>query len=292
MRVRRELKFAIASLMVVALFLLGLCVGSFLNVLIERLPKGQEIIRGRSCCPQCGHMLVWYDLIPLLSFVLLRGRCRYCGKKISWQYPLVELATGFLFASSIYSSSLYLLISSSFFLIPIFVIDLKHGVIPDKLVFPGIAVVLGYRLFGVVWGVWGLYQNLKNDVGGLGPYLLQTNFFKTHAWLEFRPLLMTLLGSLVLYSFFFILHSLFKGRAMGGGDVKLAFLVGLIAGWPNMIVAVFASFLTGALVSVILMALGKTKFGETVPFGPFLVVGTYTALLSGRGVLEGCLGFP
>lgn len=273
-------------MVVVLLFLFGLCVGSFLNVLIERLPRaksrGESVLGGRSHCPDCGHVLAWHDLVPLLSFALLKGRCRYCGKKISWQYPLVELATGLLFTTSFFLSSI--------FLIPIFVIDLKHGIIPDKIVFPGIAVVLGCRLLGVIGGIWVMWENLKNDVGGLGPYLLQTDFFKNHARLELRPLLWTLLGSFVLYLLFSILHHLFSGRAMGGGDVKLAFLVGLIAGWPNMIVAVYASFLTGAAVIVILMLVGKKRFGETVPFGPFLVAGTYIALFWGDKVLR-YLGF-
>jgi len=137
----------------------------------------------------------------------------------------------------------------------------------------------------MIWGIWGMWEKLRSDVGGLGPYLLKTSFFRHHAWLELRPLLWTLVGSLVLYLLFFILHHLFSGRALGGGDVKLTVLVGLIAGWPDMIVAVFAAFLTGALVSVILMAVGKKRFGDTVPFGPFLVAGTYIALFWGDKIL-------
>ena len=275
--------------MVFLLFLLGLCVGSFLNVIIERLPQGKDIVGGRSRCPSCGNVLAGRDLVPLLSFAFLKGRCRYCGKKISRQYPLVELATALLFASSIHDSrfTIYVLLSTVF-LVPIFVIDLKHGIIPDKLVFPAVLLTIIYQLSTIGYRIFNLYQNLKNDVGGLGPYLLQTAFFKNHAWLELRPLLLTLLGSVVLYFAFCILHFAFRGRAMGGGDVKLAFLVGLIAGWPNMIVAVVASFVTGAVVSVILMLIGKRRFGETVPFGPFLVVGTYTALFWGDRILGWC----
>jgi len=272
------------------LFLLGLCVGSFLNVLIDRLPRGEGVIRGRSRCPDCGHQLTGRDLVPLLSFTLLKGRCRYCGKRISWQYPLVELATGILFVLSMFVetqliASLPVLIATVF-LIPVFVIDLKHGIIPDKIVFPAIALITIYYLLITGSIILGLYQNLKNDVGGLGPYLLQTGFFRHHALLELRPLLLTLVGSFVLYFLFFILYSLFQGKAMGGGDVKLAFLIGLITGWPNMIVAVVSAFLTGALVGVILMPIGKTKFGEPIPFGPFLVVGTYVALFWGSDIIN------
>ncbi len=286
-------------LLVGVLFLLGLCVGSFLSVVIERLPRGEDVIRGRSRCPDCGHELAGRDLVPLLSFVVLRGRCRYCQQKISWQYPLVELATGLLFVLSTISNHRFgespladqLTIVSSVFLVPIFIIDLKHGIIPDKIVFPAIFTFSIIRMIEVIYRIFSLYRNLKGDVGGLGPYLLQTDFFRQHVWLELRPLLWTLLGSLVLYFIFYILHSAFRGRAMGGGDVKLAFLVGLITGWPNMIVAVYASVLTGAAVIVILMSLKKKKFGETVPFGPFLVIGTYLALLFGGSVLEWYLGF-
>lgn len=141
-------------------------------------------------------------------------------------------------------------------LIAIAVIDLKHGLIPDKLVYPAVAVALSVQLLAS------------------SP----------------KTLLTTLLASVALYSLFFILHSLFGGRGMGGGDVKLAFLVGLITGWPNMTVAIFSAFLTGALVSVILMLVGKKKFGETVPFGPFLVIGTYLALFWGSDIMNWYLG--
>jgi len=175
-------------------------------------------------------------------------------------------------------------------LIAIAAIDLKHGIIPDRLVYPAVGLVTGYWLLVTGLRIWGLYRKLKGDTGGLGPYLLQTDFFRRHAWLELRPLLWTLLGALVLYSLLFILHSLFKGRALGGGDVKLVFLVGLVTGFPNMFVAVFSAFLTGALVSVILVLLHKKKFGETVPFGPFLVIGTYIALFWGDNIIRWYLG--
>jgi leader peptidase (prepilin peptidase)/N-methyltransferase len=135
-----------------------------------------------------------------------------------------------------------------------------------------------------------MWRDLRGDVGGLGPYLLQTDFFCYHAWLELRPFLWTLLGSAFLFLCFFVLHSLFRGRALGGGDVKLAFLVGLITGFPNMVVAVFSAFLTGALFSIILVMLKKKKFGETVPFGPFLVAGTYIAIFWGSDIIEWYLG--
>lgn len=126
-------------------FLLGLCVGSFLNVVINRLETKESIFFGRSHCPKCKTVLKWYDLIPLASFFLLRGRCRKCRKKISWQYPLVELATGLLFLLS--RNPLYLIIVS--FLIVIFVYDLKHYIIPDSIVYPAIIIGFFYAPFSV-----------------------------------------------------------------------------------------------------------------------------------------------
>jgi len=175
-------------------------------------------------------------------------------------------------------------------LIAVFFIDLKHGIIPDKLVYPAILVALGSRLSAIGYRISTLYLHLKSDIGGLGPYLLQTDFFRRHALLEATPLLWTLLGSVFLFCCFFVLHRLFRGRALGGGDVKLAFLVGLITGFPQMIVAVFSAFLTGALVSVMLVLLKKKSFGGTVPFGPFLVIGTYIALFWGSDIISWYLG--
>lgn len=251
------------------IFLIGLSVGSFLNVIIDRLPRGESIgfwtsqnDRRRSHCESCKKTLAWYDLIPILSFVFLGGKCRYCQSSLSLQYPVVELLTGAFFVGvigvigeikgvrEIWDVLYYLFIISS--LIVVFFIDLKHGIIPDKLVFPAIFITLLYQLYAI-------------------RYLLYANF----------------LSAFGAFLFFLILFLVTRGRGMGFGDVKLAFLMGLILGFPQIIVALYTAFLTGALTGIILVLCKVKKFrGATIPFGPFLVLGTIIALFWGEFILQ------
>jgi len=249
------------------MFLLGLAVGAFLNVLIDRLPKEKDVLRGRSYCDHCHHQLVWYDLIPLLSFVFLRGRCRYCQKRISFYNPLVELVTGGMFVwisnrameqlsnGVIISLFHYFIISS---LIVIFFTDLKYGIIPDKIVFPAIIIagISNFRAAGIAFGDARQFSIFRFLLPGLGAA-----------------------------GFFGLLVILTKGKGMGLGDVKLAFLMGLVLGFPKIIVALYLAFLTGALVSAILILSKKKKFGQTIPFGPFLVAGTLAAVFWGEQMM-------
>ena len=145
------------SLVYFFIFLFGLALGSFLNCVIYRLERGESFLEGRSYCPHCQHILNWSDLIPLFSFLILKGKCRYCQKKISLQYPLVELATGILFVLTAYNLQLtiynlqdlfvvsYLLLVVNCLLV-IFVYDLKHYIIPDKIIYPAIAVAFLYQI--------------------------------------------------------------------------------------------------------------------------------------------------
>ena len=214
------------------IFLFGLAVGSFLNVIICRLETKESIITGRSHCPKCGAVLKWLDLIPLISFLLQKGKCRYCKGKISLQYPIVELTTGLLFLL-IFN---WLNIVIACFLIIIFVYDLKHYIIPDKIIFPAILLALIFN-----------WSNILSAV-------LASGFFL----------------SLVLIS---------KGKWMGLGDVKLAALMGLILGWPNICLALFLSFLSGAIIGLVLIALGKKTIKSQIPFGPFLSGATILIML-------------
>lgn len=267
------------------LFFIGLAVGSFLNVLIDRLPKEENVLVGRSYCDHCRHPLAWYDLIPLLSFVLLRGRCRYCQKKISWQYPMVELLTGgmFVLGSLGFLGSLggsLISLCYLFFvlccLIVIFFADLKYGIIPDKVVYPAIAVTFLFRLQGV---------RLANSFTpgsaswrtGVFPWLASG-----HLGGGTSPIINYLLAGLGALGFFGALVLLTKGKGMGLGDVKLAFLMGLALGFPEIIVALYFAFLTGALLSAILILTKRKKFGQTIPFGPFLSAGTIFSLFYGE----------
>lgn len=241
------------------LFLLGMCVGSFLNVVIDRLPEGRSVVRGRSICDFCKRILVWYDLFPVLSFFLLKGQCRYCRKKLSFQYPLIEGLTGILFAALyilFYSNSssggyfllhlfLSFMLTGSF--LAIFVIDLKYGIIPDELV---IAVcIISFMLTGITSGTTEIF--IHTGVG-------------------------------ILYALlFFILFLITGGKGMGFGDVKLAFAIGLLLGFPGVLISFYLSFLTGAVVSLILVVQGKKRLKSKIAFGPFLIAGTSIAYMWG-----------
>ncbi|MDO8655190.1 MAG: prepilin peptidase [bacterium] len=238
----------------VFIFLFGLVIGSFLNAVIWRIDSRRPIWRGRSVCPTCLHELSWQDLIPVLSFLLLCGRCRYCAAAISWQYPFVELACGVLFVATSFPQSslpglalLWYLVAS---LIVIFVYDLKHSIIPDEVVYPAIVVSLGASL-------------MSPDA---------------------------LISGILASGFFFAIHALSRGQWMGLGDVKLALLMGLMLGFPGILVALFFSFVAGAAFSLPLVLARKKQWKSEVPFGPFLVAGTFVALFWGENIANWYLG--
>lgn len=250
-------------------FIFGLFIGSFLNVLIDRLPKGESPVKGRSHCDKCKKTLKWYDLIPLLSFIFLRGKCRYCKTKLSFYYPIVELTTGVAFAGTflflegtninfitfinIITVIYYLVIVSS--LIVIFFADLKYGIIPDKVLFPAIFVSAFYLLT-------------------MNYQLLTINF----------------LSALGASLFFLLLFLITRGRGMGFGDVKFSFLMGLILGFPNIIVSLYVAFLTGAIIGCILIICHQKRlFGTTIPFGPFLAIGSLISIFFGDTLMQSFL---
>lgn len=222
----------------------GVCWGSFLNVLIYRLPKRLPVIWGRSFCPKCRKKISWFDNIPLLSFVFLRGRCRSCRKKISLRYPAVELLTGALFLLG-YLGNLgnlggiifsWVLVSAG---IVIFFIDLEHQIIPDSIL--------------IVGGLYAFVHHLITNY-----QLLITNFLPT---------------AIISFIFFLLIFLITKGKGLGFGDVKFAFLIGLSLGFPGAVIAFYLAFLTGAIIGTILIIIRKAKFGQKIAFGPFLVVG-------------------
>jgi len=254
-------------------FLFGLIIGSFLNAVIYRLQIGDSAFHGRSYCPYCSHTLLWQDLIPVVSFLLLGGRCRYCKSEISWQYPLVEISTALIFLLIISNQFLNVQILQTFYLftiasllIVLFVYDLKHYILPDKILLPAIGIVVVYQLFVWVISHWGLIRNFE---------ALANPFF----------------AGVLAASFFLTIFLLSRGRAMGFGDVKLAFFMGLFLGWPNILVALFFAFSTGAIIGVGLMLLKKKGLKSEVPFGPFLIGGTFFALFLGDKVVDWYIGF-
>jgi len=249
----------------IIIFILGAIVGSFLNCVIYRLENNKSFLRGRSYCPNCKQVLSWQDLIPVLSFVFLKGKCRYCKKPISWQYPLVELATAVIFLlvfnpQNILLSVFYFLISA--FLIIIFVFDLKHYIIPDEVIYSAI----------LVSGVWCLASGI---------------FF--HIYTKYE-ILNTIYSAFGAAAFFLFIVLITRGKGMGVGDIKLAFLMGLILGFPNILVALFSAFFIGAAVGVGLVISGKKQLKSEVPFGPFLVTGTFLAMFFGQALIDWYFG--
>ena len=240
-------------------FFLGLSVGSFLNCLIYRLSVSEKP-EGRSYCPKCKHKLSYKDLVPVLSYIFLLGKCRYCKKRISLEYPLVELLTGALFLFSFLflgiSVELIYLLIVLFFLILIFVYDLKHYIIPD---------FANFSLIGLSF-----------------VYLLYTFFIES----DLQILLYGVYSALGAFLFFFSLFYFTKGKGMGFGDVKYVVFMGLFLGFPEIVVGLFISFLLGAIIGLILIAVKKKKIKSQVPFAPFLIIGTLAAYFYGAEIIE------
>jgi len=255
----------ISILLYIFVYAFGLCIGSFLNCAVYRL-EHKKSLGGRSFCPHCKHTLNWKDLFPIFSFLLLKGKCRYCKKKISWQYPLVEAFTGLIFLFTyIFQFSGFnlfglvsfgLLLSVYSLLIMIFVYDLKHYIIPDRLLFPAIILSLLYLI---------LNQQLL--------------------------ILSYLLSSLIASGFFFCIFFFSRGQWMGFGDVKLAILMGILLGWPNTFAALFLAFFLGAVIGIALMILQKKGLKSEIPFGPFLITGTFISIFWGEKIVGWYLNF-
>lgn len=250
--------------MFIIFFIFGLIIGSFLNVVVYRL-EAVESLMGRSHCPKCRKKIRWFDNIPVLSYILLNARCRDCGEKISWQYPLVELTTGIVFAmlgnyffnpidfSSWLLAFYYLVIFS--ILMVIFVYDFKYMEIPMIVLWIGVILSLAFSLYSDSQSFRGIVSIME---------------LKTFSGI---------LGALVAGGFFWSLAAYSKETWMGFGDVYLGVLVGLIVGWPNVWAAMMLSFVIGAVVSVALITFRKKTMKSQVPFAPFLITGTFLAII-------------
>ncbi len=238
-------------------FILGLIIGSFLNVVIYRVLRGESIVYPSSRCPQCLTPLRYLDLIPVISYISLGGRCRYCGNPISIVYPLVEISTGLLFIWSYYSLGLnfkaieFIVLGS--ILIALSVIDFKEFILPDSL-------VLTALIFGVVIKVfyWLYYQD---------PQYIYKSF----------------LGGVLAFSFFYLIFLLFP-NGMGGGDVKLSFVLGFYTGFPFMLLWLFLSFFLGSIGGIIYLAILRKRIKEPLPFGPFLALASLLTLAWGTNI--------
>lgn len=251
-------------MVITAIFVFGLIIGSFLNAVIWRLHSGKSILAASSECPACGHSLSFLDLVPVVSFFALGRKCRYCKRPISWQYPLVEIFTGLAFVlialpppflphqwGGIEGGGLatYYLLLTTCFLLLIFVYDLKHYLILDKVVFPAALLAL-------------LYQGYQGN------------------WTQ------ALIGAAALSGFFGFLYFVSRGRWIGFGDVKLGVFLGFLVPWPQTIVLFFLAYFLGALVSVPLLLAARKKWSSRLPFGAFLTVAAFVAMLWGEGIMS------
>ena len=267
----------LATSLVVLAGVLGLIIGSFLNVVIWRLPRGESLSHPGSACPRCGHAIRWWDNIPVLSWLLLGGRCRDCANLISWRYPLVELATGMFFAGvALWTLSdgpgigdsgvaLVLALVAYFYLAAVSValalIDLDTQRLPNTLVLPG--YVIGAVL------------------------LTASSFFAG----DFASLVSAAIGGASLFVAYLLMAVAYPG-GMGFGDVKLAGVLGLFLGWLGfgpLLVGAFAAFLLGGIFSVALILVRRAGRKSGIPFGPWMLAGAWVGIFAGEAVWTGYL---
>ena len=255
-----------AAAIVPLAFVFGALIGSFLNVVVWRVPQGLSIVRPGSACPSCGHEIAWYDNIPIVSWLVLRGRCRSCGARISVRYPLVEAGTGAAFA--LVTAAAYLG-AFPFAVLPavlywaaigiaLTLIDLDHHRLPNAIVLPSYPVTAMLLLLASV---------LTGDYGRL---------------------LSALIGGVALYALYWVLAVGYPG-GMGFGDVKLAGALGMLLGWlgwASLIVGGFAAFLLGGLVGVALMVGRRATRKSRIPFGPFMIAGAAVGVFAGGAIAD------
>ncbi|MBW2438162.1 MAG: prepilin peptidase [Deltaproteobacteria bacterium] len=238
----------------VFVFIFGICIGSFLNVCIYRLPESKSIVHPRSMCPKCGTLIRSYDNIPLFSYIALRGKCRYCGDRISFRYPAIEFISG-IFAVGVFLKfgiSVEALIYYTFIavLLVITFIDIDHQIIPDVISLPGIPIFFAasFALPNVTFAesILGIL------VGGGSLYLV--------AWLY---------------------HLITRKEGMGGGDIKLLAMMGALIGWKGVLFTIFAASAVGTLAGLaVILKTGKTMKLK-IPFGPFLAIGAIAFIFFG-----------
>lgn len=281
--------------MAILFFIFGTVIGSFLNVVAFRYTEKRNIfsaahLGGRSHCQHCHQKLSWFELIPVFSFLIQRGKCWVCRKKISWQYPLVELASGFIFLIPLYLYNVlkpesYAIIAgviwTAIFLIflLIWAIDFRIYIIPDGLNF--LLAILGlilinmknfYHQFGILSGSF------------LGSYAL---LFGLRDSIWFNHFLATFIAALI----FGLIILITRGKGMGMGDLKLITALGILFGWPDIIFIIVFSFLIGSLVSLVLLARGKKALKSHIPFGPFIILGSFAVIFFGKIILESYFRF-
>lgn len=277
-------------MILVFLFIFGLVFGSFGYVLAlrydgEHFLLDPKIVGGRSYCPHCEKTLRWFELIPVISFVIQGGQCRNCKARISFMYPALELFSGFLFVAvaarvqdmyAIQGAGLWVLsvlwIAFFFMLFLLSIIDIRLGIIPDEITVFLIAVALGIIGFSAVY--FG-----GNNVSSFGPYAsffgLQQNIWLSHV----AGLLLSVLflGGIVAFT---------RGKGMGMGDAKLAIPIGFLFGWPDVLFLLAAAFVLGAAIGLLYISLGKKTMKSALPFGPFLALSSAFIFFCGFGFID------
>ncbi len=241
-------------LQMILIFTIGLMVGSFLNVVIYRLPEGESIVFPPSHCPDCNHKLKFHDLIPVISFLSLSGKCRYCGSKISWQYPLVELITGILYLLLYlqygYSTKILILMLLISALIVISLIDLKYKIIPN-------IISYSFIIIGLILALFFNHISILNSVFGI-----------------------VIPAGLLL-----ILALLYK-KGMGMGDVKLVAMIGAFIGWKYTLLGIFFGSLFGSVIGLVMIGSGIIDRKSRIPFAPFIGFGTLISILYGQVIVD------
>jgi leader peptidase (prepilin peptidase)/N-methyltransferase len=255
-------------LWLILLFLLGAAIGSFLNVVADRLPAGRSIISPPSHCPECQHKLSAQDMIPIFSYLWLRRRCRYCKAPIPMRLLWVELGTGVLFAFLYWNYGLgWELGIIAFYcclFIALLVTDLEHNMLPNKIIYPGMVIALILAILGSIFGF-----ELTGVTGS-----------SSRLWI-----INAAIGGGIGFGLLLIPALIYRG-GMGWGDVKLAGLIGLVTGFPLVFVAMFLAIVSGGLTAAILVLVKLKSRKDTIPFGPFLCLATIATLFWGNDLLN------
>jgi leader peptidase (prepilin peptidase) / N-methyltransferase len=245
-------------------FVFGALLGSFGNVIIYRLPKGESIVTPRSHCYGCNKVIAWFDNIPIISWFVLHGKCRHCGAKFSIRYMLVELLMGCMFAALFYKDGLtWTLVEHWIFAFGLIVasfIDFDHMILPDE-----------FTLSGIVIGLVGSLLNPERH-------------FMT-------ALIGVILGGGFLWATAAIYSAIRKQEGMGGGDIKLLAWIGAVLGWTSVPFVIISSSLVGSLVGVIMIARKKTGLSQAIPFGPYLALGALFFIFFGRWLADAYIRF-
>ena len=287
------------SIILITAFLLGLVVGSFLNVCIVRLPRGRSVVVPPSHCPRCSERIRFYDNIPIISFLVLRGRCRSCGEPISWRYPFVELLNGLLYVWILYDYGItlesFVVMAFCSAMIVITFIDIDHQIIPDVITLPGMLLGLILAPFLISSSMFLGVSELNSSLSSLAHPL---PFYLDRMLPDASPALTGFLNSLIgllcggapLLIIGWLWEKIRNIEAMGGGDVKLMGMIGSFLGWKGALLTIMLGALSGSVIGLALIALRRHEADKVIPFGPFLALGAVVTLFFGYDIISWYLG--